>query len=129
MIMKKTLLRKNDYKNLLGKTVDIVIDRPISTRHPNHPDIVYQVNYGFIPDVFSCDGEEADVYLLGVDYPVKTYRAKIIAVIERLNDVENKFVAAPENSNFTKEEIENSVRFQEKFFTTKLILLSNQKPC
>lgn len=110
---------------MLGETVDIVIDSPIRTRHPNHPDIVYQINYGFIPNVFSCDGEEADVYLLGFNYPVKTCRAKIIAVIERLDDVENKFVAAPDNLKFTKSEIENSVRFQEKFFTTDIILLND----
>lgn len=73
--MNKTVLEKTDYKNLLGETVDITIDRPILSRHPLHPDIVYEVNYGFIPNIYAFDNEEADVYLLGVTKPVKYYRA------------------------------------------------------
>lgn len=125
--MNKRVLEKTDYKNLLGETVDITIDRPILSCHPLHPDIVYEVNYGFIPNVYAFDNEEADVYLLGVTKPVKYYRAKIIAVINRLNDVENKFVAAPENYKFTKEKNRKAVWFQEKFFKTEIILLNDKK--
>ncbi len=121
------MLQKNDYVNLLGEVVDITIDRPIHSRHPSCQDIVYEVNYGFIPNVYAPDGEEADVYLLGVTKPVKNYRAKIIAVIDRLNDVENKFVAASENYKFTETKIRNAVWFQEKFFKTKIILLNDKK--
>ena len=78
--------------------------------------LTYPVNYGYIPGVFSDDGEELDVYLLGVDEPVKEYTAKIIAVAFRRNDNEDKLIAVPENMNFTKEEIQNAIRFQEQFF-------------
>ena len=50
-------------------------------------------------------GEELDVYLLGVEEPVDTYLAPIIAMIHRHNDAEDKLVAAPEGKHFTREEI------------------------
>lgn len=109
-------LRKALVKSYLGKTVNMKIDRPIGSVHPKHPDLIYPVNYGYIPNVFSGDGEELDVYLLGVDAPVKEYSACIIGIIHRHNDVEDKLVAAPEGIRFTKEEITKAVYFQEQFY-------------
>lgn len=84
--------------------------------------MVYPVNYGYVPDVYSADGEELDVYLLGVTEPVKTYRAKVIAVVHRLNDVEDKLVAVPENMVFTKEQIKHAIDFQEQYFEIEIEL-------
>ena len=111
--------RKFLVRSFLGKTVDIVIDRPLGSFHPKYKSMVYSVNYGYIPNVFSDDREELDVYLLGVDVPVKTYRATIIAVIHRLNDIEDKLVASPEGMNFTADEIQKMVSFQEQYFVSE----------
>lgn len=89
-------LRKALVKSYLGKIVNISIDRPIGSVHPKHDDIVYPINYGFISGVISGDGEYLDVYLLGVDIPIKEYTARIIGIVHRLNDVEDKLVTAPE---------------------------------
>lgn len=67
---------------------------------------------------FSTDAEELDVYLLGVDKPVTEYKAKIIGIVHRENDIEDKLIAAPIDLNFNKEEIEQSVKFQEKYYKT-----------
>lgn len=106
----------------LGKKVRIEMDRPIGSPHPKHPDIIYPINYGYIPGVFGGDGEELDVYLLGIDKPVKEYTANIIAIVHRHNDVEDKLVAAPEGMVFSKEEIEISVHFQEQFYDSEIEL-------
>ena len=107
--------RKAQVYGYLGKTVYIEMDRPIGTPHPKHPEIIYPINYGFIPGVLGGDGEELDVYLLGVDEPVKDFTAKIIAIVHRRDDVEDKLVAAPEDMSYTAAEIEESIRFQEQF--------------
>lgn len=109
-------LRKALVKSFLGKTVDIIIERPIGSVHPKDSDFIYPINYGYIPKVFSGDGEEIDVYLLGVAAPVEKYTARIIGIVHRHNDVEDKLVAAPEGMNFTKKEILELVYFQEQFF-------------
>ena len=69
------------------------------------------------------DGEELDVYLLGVAAPVKEYTARIIGIVHRRNDVEDKLVAAPEGLNFTVEEIMEAVKFQEQYYDSEIEIL------
>ena len=106
---------------MIGKKVKVVIDRPLGSRHPNYPDLIYPVNYGYLPNFISGDGEEQDAYLLGVNLPIEEFEGKVIAIIHRENDCENKLVVAPSDSSFTDEEILNAVNFQEKFFKIKLV--------
>ena len=113
-------MRKALVKSYLGKTVTISIDRPIGSVHPKHDDIIYPINYGFIPKVLGGDGEELDVYLLGVDAPVKEYTARIIGIVHRHNDVEDKLVAATEGLNFTVQEIMEAVKFQEQYYDSEI---------
>ena len=117
-------MSEKDCKSLalsyLGKEVEIKIDRPSGSIHPKHKNIVYPINYGYIEGVIGGDGEELDVYLLGVDIPVTEYKATVIAVIHRLNDNEDKLVAAPRGMTFTKEQILKSVYFQEQYFKSEI---------
>ena len=115
-------LRKALVKSYLGKTVNIKIDRPIGSIHPKHSELVYPINYGYIPNVFGGDGEELDVYLLGVDVPVKEYTARIIGIVHRHNDVEDKLVAAPEDFNFDQNKISESVSFEEQYYESEIEL-------
>ena len=77
----------------------------------------YPINYGYIPNVYGGDGEELDVYLLGVDKPVERYTVKIIAVIHRREHEEDKLVGAPVGMTFTEKEIAEAVYFQERFYS------------
>ena len=105
---------------MIGKTVRVVVDRPLGSYHPKHKDIFYSVNYGYIEGIMAPNGEEQDAYVLGVDVPVKEFEGKIIAIIHREDDVEEKWVVAPENSIFTKEEIMDQVKFQEQYFKSEV---------
>lgn len=113
----KFLKRKKLVRSYLGKTVEILMDRPLGYVHEKEKyTLTYPINYGFIPGVIGGDGEELDVYLLGVDEPVSKYTAKIIGIVHRENDTEDKLIAAPEGMNFTKEEIAEQLEFQEKYY-------------
>jgi inorganic pyrophosphatase len=107
---------------MLGSTITVTVDRPLGTYHPKHNDIFYTINYGYVENMIALDGEEQDAYIIGVDTPVERFTGKVIAVIHRLNDVEDKLVVAPKNSTFTKEEILEQVNFQEKFFDIEIIM-------
>ena len=120
-------LRKALVKSYLEKTVTISIDRPIGSVHPKHDDIVYPINYGYIPGIIGGDGEELDVYLLGVDVPVSEFTGKIIGIVHRHNDVEDKLVMAPEGTSFTAEEIADAVRFQEQYFESEIESMEDLK--
>ena len=107
---------------MLGKIVRVTVDRPLGSCHPNYKDIVYKVNYGYIEGIIAPDGEEQDAYILGVDAPVREYTGKIITIVHRLNDVEDKWIVAPEGVHFTKEEIIDQIKFQEQFFKYEIIM-------
>ena len=120
--------RKALAESFLGKTVRILIDRPIGSAHPKYKDMIYPINYGFIPNVWSEDGEELDVYLLGVNKPQKEFTGKIIGIVYRKNDVEDKLIMAPEGMKFTQNEIAEQVYFQERYYEIEVDAI-DQKSC
>lgn len=107
-------------KKFIGKTLDIKIDRPYGTKHPNHG-FIYPVNYGYVPGVISGDGEELDCYLLGVFEPVEKFKGKCIAIIHRTNDDDDKLIIVPENKTYTNDAIEALTEFQEQYFHHEII--------
>ena len=107
---------------MIGNIVKVTVDRPLGSYHPKHKDIYYPINYGYIEGIIAPDGEEQDAYILGVDKPVKEFTGKIIAIIHRFDDVEEKWVVAPENTIFTKDEIMEQVKFQEQYFKSEVIM-------
>ena len=111
------LLRKATAWSWLGKKAHIVIDRPVGhIRRKSGYSLVYPINYGYIPGVLGGDGEYLDVYLLGVSEPVRELDCRVIGMVHRRNDVEDKLIAAPDGMRFTKAEIESAVRFQEQYY-------------
>ena len=107
---------------MIGKIVKVIVDRPLGSAHPKHNDLIYSVNYGYIPEVFALDDEEQDAYILGVNEPVTEFVGKVIAIIHRHNDIEDKWVVAPEGISFSKEDIIEKLAFQEKFFDIKIVM-------
>lgn len=105
---------------MLGETVTVIIDRPMGTYHPKHKDIYYPVNYGYVPGIIAGDGEEQDAYVLGVNEPLQEFTGVVTAIIHRIDDVEDKWVVAPESVTFTKEEIQEQVNFQEQYFQSEI---------
>ena len=108
----------------IGKTVKVKIDRPLHSLHPKHG-FVYELNYGFIPNTVSGDGEELDAYVIGVDKPLETFEGQCIAVIHRTDDDDDKLIVVPLGLSVSDEEIEQQVAFQEKCF--KHVLLRNAR--
>jgi inorganic pyrophosphatase len=41
----------------------ITIDRPKGKPHPRFPDLIYPIDYGYIPHTKSSDGEGIDVFV------------------------------------------------------------------
>ena len=106
-------------RSLLGKNIHVTVDRPIGYIHKG---LIYPVNYGFIPGLIAGDGEEQDVYILGVDIPLTEFDGRVVGAVHRRNDCEDKLVAAPEGISFSAAEIAEAVHFQERFFDHHVIL-------
>lgn len=118
--------KKENYKEWLGKKVDVVVDRPLGSSHPEFKDHVYPVNYGHVLGIISnVDHEEVDAYILGQLHPLASFTGKVIAVIYRQDD-EIKLVVT-DGRELAKEEIEVQVYFQEKYFKHSIVILSEGK--
>lgn len=104
-----------DYKGIIGMNVNVIMDRPIGTEHPKHPGVFYPINYGYIDGLIGGDDEEQDVYIMGETESLSNFSGKIIAVIHRTDDVEDKWVAAKIGKEYSIEEIKQTVAFQEKY--------------
>ena len=108
----------------LDKALEVKIDRPLGSKHPKHG-FIYPINYGYVPNTISGDGEELDCYVLGIHAPLETFKGKCIAIIQRLNDNDDKLIIVPENKSFSNNEIRVLTEFQEQYFKSEIIRSSN----
>ena len=113
-------INKIDAKSYIGKIITAKIDRQMGSKHPKHG-FIYPINYGYIPNTISGDGEEIDCYILGVFEPIESFTGKCIAVIHRLNDNDDKLILVPEKKKYTSDEIRVLTEFQERFFESIII--------
>lgn len=115
-------MKKENVKDYLNKIVKVKMDRKLGTSHPKY-EFIYTVNYGYIPNTLSGDNEELDAYVLGVFEPLEEFEGKVIAVIHRINDDDDKLVVVPNGKNYTNEQIKALTEFQERFFESIIIRL------
>jgi len=102
----------NDF---LGKIVTVKMDRPLGSKHPKFG-FVYPINYGFVPNTVSGDGEEVDAYVLGPTEALEQFTGRCVAIIHRTNDDDDKLVVVPDGQNVSDEVIERATEFQEKWY-------------
>ena len=113
---------QKEMNSVIGRTVTVTVDRPLGSYHPEHEDMYYPINYGYVEGIMAPDGEEQDAYILGVDEAVEKFAGTVIAVVHRNDDVEEKWVVVPEGMTFTKEEIMKQIYFQEQYFDSKIMV-------
>ena len=100
-------------KDYIGKIIKVKIDRPLGSKHPNW-NMIYTVNYGYVPNTISGDGEEHDCYVLGVFEPIEEFEGKCIAVLERKGEDDDKLIIVPKNKKYSDEQIKALIEFQER---------------
>ena len=113
-------LKQIESYKYIGNIVQVKVDRPKGSNHPKHG-FLYPLNYGFVPNTISGDGEELDCYILGIDKAIEDFEGKCIAVIHRTNDNDDKLIVVPEGKNYTDEEIRMLTNFQEQYFESEII--------
>ncbi|MBR3504509.1 MAG: GNAT family N-acetyltransferase [Clostridia bacterium] len=120
-VFRLPIVRK-DYSGILGKTVGGTIDRPLGSAHPRHPDMIYPINYGYVDGVMAGDGAEQDVYVFGASEPIRTFTGKVVAVLHRLNDCEDKWIVSVDGATPDRDTILRTVDFQEQYYMGELYM-------
>ncbi len=111
---------QNYATKFIGKKVSVKIDREMGSKHPKHG-FVYPVNYGYLENTIAPDGEEIDVYVLGVFEPIKTITGVCIAVLHRTNDNDDKLIVVPDSVKYSNTQIKALIEFQERYFKSIII--------
>ena len=120
-------LRKAMVWSYLGRHIEAEVDRPIGYLHvKGEKQLLYPVNYGYIPGVLGGDGEELDVYFLGATEPLEHFSGKVIAIVHRADDVEDKLVACPPEACYDASDICKEIYFQEKYYDTTIETCTGQ---
>ena len=115
-------IKEMDYSDVIGREVSGTVDRPLGRPHPRHPEMIYPINYGYVDGVFAGDGAEQDVYIFGTDQPLRTYTGKVVGVLHRLNDCEDKWIVSLDGKPVDRETIMKSIEFQEQYYMGELYL-------
>ena len=56
--------------------------------------------------------------MLGIFDPVEEFAGRCIAIVQRLDDDDDKLIVVPEGRQYSDEQIQALVEFQERFFTS-----------
>ena len=113
-IMKGAKMNKTNAKDYLGKEVYVKIDRQLGSKHPKHG-LIYMLNYGFIPNTVSGDGEELDAYLVGEFEPIPFSKGKVIAIIHRTNNDDDKLIVSKDGKDYSDDAIRHLRNFKKDF--------------
>lgn len=108
-------------KPFLNQIVEVVVERPLGSEHPKWEGYIYPINYGYIPNTLAPDGKELDGFILKVDQPLEKFTGRVVAIIHRLNDDDDKLIVIPDGETITNEEIDKMTYFQEKYFKHEII--------
>lgn len=104
----------------MAEACELVIDRPIGSRHPRYPDVVYQLDYGYLKGTSSMDGGGIDVWL---GSKADRQLEGIICTVDRLKgDSEIKLLIG-----CTEEEIAIADRFHNESEYMKGLLIRREK--
>ena len=107
----------------LGRRVRVTVDRPLGSAHPEHREIVYGLNYGYVADVLAADNEWLDAYIWGASEPVEVFEGEVVAVIHRLDDAEDKWVVAPIGTRVAADDVRRRTDFVERFYRSEIYVL------
>jgi inorganic pyrophosphatase len=110
----------NQPRDFLNHIVAVEIDRPLGSRHPEHG-FIYPINYGYVPGTFAPDGESLDAYVLGVFDPIETFTGRCLAIVHRLDDDDDKLIIVPEGRQYSDDQIQALIEFQERFFKSIIV--------
>ncbi len=107
-------------REYIGKTVTVTVDRPYGSFHPHHPDVIYPLNYGYVDELISADGEFQDAYVYGPKEPVESFRGVVSGIIYH-KDGPSRFIVTRAGEMIDRRAIMETVAFEEQYYDTRFV--------
>ena len=51
--MRHDIIEYAEVSPVIGRTVTVTVDRPLGSYHPEHKDMYYPINYGYVEGIWS----------------------------------------------------------------------------
>ncbi len=104
----KKLMYQERLNEYLGKNIKVTINK--------------NLNSGYFTDLKTPNNKYQNVYVIGVKKPIKEFEGKVIAIINRIDEIENILVVSYNNKKYTKEEILKLINYEDKKYKSKITL-------
>lgn len=111
-------------RKYLGRTVTVTVDRPYGSFHPHNPDVLYPLNYGYVDELISEDGEFQDAWIYGPEEPVETFRGCVAGIIYH-KDGPSRFIVCRIGEQPDRQAIMEAVAFEEQYYDTRFVWASS----
>ena len=64
--MRHDIIEYAEISSVIGRTVTVTVDRPLGSYPPEHKNMYYPINYGYVEGIMAPDGEEQDLSLIHI---------------------------------------------------------------
>lgn len=103
------LMQKMIKDELLGKTVNVIVEQPYGSLHPMY-DEELTVNTGFIKEVFDETGEFIKTYVYGANEPLESFKGVVIGIIHTKEEEKRAIVASA--PYYDRDKVINDIAFE-----------------
>lgn len=104
---------------MLGSFVRVRVTNPIHSLNSQFG-FTYELNFGVIEGKKRYDQNLSGAYILGINYPVRTFDGRVVAVIHYDDGTAPVYVVSPKNVKFIVHQIEDAISFAETGKSYKL---------
>lgn len=99
---------------MLGQMITVRVDHPLGS-YNTEQGYQYALNCGTVIGGLSKTDAIAEVYIMGIQHPVREFEGRLIATIKRKGDSKLRLIAAPKSRRYIVNEIHDAIAFSEQF--------------
>ena len=117
----KKLYLLDDLKDMIGKRIDVVVERQSADTTKSGPDYILSLGCGQIEGLRSIGGDPQEAYIICKERPSDIFSGKVLAVANRKDDLTDRLIVCDENENYTNADIRKMIDKSEQQHKYRII--------
>lgn len=113
-------LDKNSAYEFINQTVRIEINNSSIAKYYKVKNS-FPINCGYVQDVLDGDGKQLECYIVGINEERKEFTGKCIAILHQFDNTQDKLIVAPNDIDYTDNQIREILKFKEKNYMNEII--------
>lgn len=109
-------------RNMLGKTVTVIVERHYGDYHPTLQDTRLPYNAGYVKqDITEEDALFQDAYIIGVEENIDVFTGYVCGIIYHKDEENSKWIVAPIGMNVDYDDVIQLLGLEEQFYDSRFI--------